>query len=173
MPKTKEYKAELLGKISTKIQEAKSAVLVDYKGLTVKDISGLRNKLRESNIDFNVTKNTLFKIALKKEGIEFDEALFDQPLAVAFAFGDEIAPAKAITLFAKDHETMSIIGGILEKKMIDAEMISRLAKLPSREELLAKAVGSIAAPISGFVNVLAGNIRGLFNVLNGIKEKKA
>jgi len=173
MPKTKEYKSELVDKLTSKIKEAKSAVLVDYKGLKVKDISNLRNRLRESQVDFNVTKNTLFKIVLKKEGIEFDQALFDKPLAVAFSFGDEVSPAKEITLFAKDHETMAIVGGILEKKMIDAEMISRLAKLPSREELLAKAVGSISAPISGFVNVLAGNIRSFVNVLNGIREKKA
>jgi large subunit ribosomal protein L10 len=147
--------------------------LVDYKGLKVNEISDLRSKLREKSVDFNVTKNTLFKIALTKKGIAFDEKMFDQPMAVAFAFSDEVVSAKEITLFAKEHEALEIIGGLLNKQVIDKDMVMTLSKLPSKEELIAKAVGSIAAPLSGFVNVLAGNIRGLVNVLNGIKEAKS
>lgn len=173
MAKSRVKKEELIDRLDQQLKDAKSAVLVDYKGLKVSETEELRKALRAKGADFNVTKNTLVKIALKKHGIEFDEAIFKKPVAIAFAMEDEIAPAKEIDLFAKKHEAIEILGGILENKMIDGAMVKRLALLPSREELLAKAVGSIAAPLSGMVNVLAGNIRGLVNVLNSYKEKKA
>lgn len=173
MAKTKDQKSQLLEKLDDKISRMKSAVIVDYKGLKVKETEELRNLLREKGVDFNVSKNSLTKIALKKNGIEFDESVFKKPVAVAFAMQDEVAPAKEITLFAKKNEAIEILGGILEKKYIDENMVKQLASLPSREELYGKVVGTIAAPLSGMVNVLAGNIRGLVNVLNGYKEKKA
>ncbi len=173
MAKTKQKKEELISKLDGQLQIAKSAVIVDYKGLKVNETEELRNILRAKGVQFNVAKNTLVKIALKKHGIEFDENIFKKPVAIAFAMEDEVAPAKEIDLFAKKHEAIEILAGILEKKMIDASAVKRLALLPSREELLAKMVGSISAPLSGMVNVLAGNIRGLVNVLNSYKEKKA
>lgn len=171
MPKTKEQKEQLLAGLNDKLQSAKSAVLVDYKGLKVNETEELRQILREKQIEFNVVKNTLVKIALKKQGIEFDASIFDKPVAIAFTLTDEVAPAKEINLFAKKHEALEILAGILEHKMIDASAVRQLASLPSREELLAKMVGSIASPLSGMVNVLAGNIRGLVNVINAYKSK--
>lgn len=172
MPKTRSTKEQILSSFEEKLAASKSAVIVDYKGLKVKETEELRNVLRSKKVSFNVTKNTLVKIALKKSGIEFDEKLFKKPVAIAFAMEDEVAPAREIDLFAKKHEALEILGGMLENKMIDAVAVSRLASLPSREELLAKMVGSIASPLSGMVNVLAGNLRGLVNVLNAIGEKK-
>jgi large subunit ribosomal protein L10 len=84
---------------------------------------------------------------------------------------DEVAPAKEITLFAKKNAAIEILGGILERKFIDDAMVRKLALLPSREQLHAQVVGTIAAPLSGLVNVFAGNMRGLVNVLNNHKEK--
>lgn len=173
MPKTRVQKEVLISQLEEKLQSAKSAVLVDYKGLKVKETEELRGLLRAKAVDFHIVKNTLVKIAFKKHGIEFDEAIFTKPVAIAFAMKDEIAPAKEIDLFAKKHEALEILCGILENKMITAEIVKQLASLPSREELLAKMVGSIASPLSGMVNVLAGNLRGLVNVLNSYKEKKA
>jgi large subunit ribosomal protein L10 len=128
--------------------------------------------LREKGVQFNVTKNTLLKIALKKHGIEVSESILKKPLAVAFAMEDEVAPAREIALFAKKSEAIEILGGILEKKYIDEAMIRKLAALPSREELYGRVVGTIAAPLSGMINVLAGNIRGLINVLNAYGQSK-
>jgi large subunit ribosomal protein L10 len=173
MAKTKEKKEELINKFDEQLSVAKAAVLVDYKGLKVSETEELRKALRAKGVQFNVTKNSLVKIALKKHGIEFDAEVFKKPVAIAFAVEDEVAPAKEIDLFAKKHEAVEILGGILEKKMIDSAAVKQLASLPSREELLAKAVGSIASPLSGFVNVLVGNIRGLVNVLNALKDSKA
>jgi large subunit ribosomal protein L10 len=172
MAKTKEQKTKLLEGLDDKIQRMKSAVIIDYKGLKVKDTETLRNNLREKGVEFNVSKNTITKIALKKNGIEFDESVFKKPVAIAFAMEDEVTPAREITLFAKTNEALEILGGILEKKYIDEAMVRRLAALPSREQLLGQVVGTIAAPLSGMVNVLAGNIRNLVNVLNNYKNQQ-
>lgn len=173
MTKTREQKENLVTGLNKKLDQAKSAVLIDYKGLKVKETEELRNILRGKNVDFHITKNSLVKIALKKHGIEFDANIFKKPVAIAFAMEDEIVPAKEINLFAKKHEALEILGGILEKKMIDAIAVKQLASLLSREELLAKMVGSIASPLSGMVNVLAGNLRGLINILSAYKGAKS
>lgn len=173
MPKTRDQKTKMLENLDEKIQKMKSAVIVDYKGLKVKETESLRNLLREKGVEFNVSKNTLTKIALKKNGIEFDESAFKKPVAIAFAMEDEVAPAKEITLFAKKNEAIEIIGGILESKYIDDQMVKQLAALPTRDELRAKMVGTIAAPLSGTVNVLAGNLRGMVNALKALADKKA
>jgi len=172
MAKTKEQKKILLDGLDDKISRMKSAVIVDYKGLKVKETESLRNILREKGVDFNVSKNSLTKIALKKNGIEFDESVFAKPVAIAFAMEDEVAPAKEITLFAKKNEAIEILGGILERKYIDDSMVKQLAALPSREQLYGQIVGTITAPLSGMVNVISGNLRGLVNVLNGVKDKR-
>jgi len=173
MAKTRVQKESSVAALNEKLDQAKSAVLIDYKGLKVKETEELRGILRQKNVDFHITKNTLVKIALKKHGIEFDSDIFKKPIAIAFAMEDEVTPAKEINLFAKKHEVLEILGGILEKKMIDAAAVKQLASLPSREELLAKMVGSIASPLSGILNVLAGNLRGLVNILNAYKEVKS
>ncbi len=172
MAKTRVQKGTMIDKLDETIAKAKSAVIVDYKGLKVKETEELRKILRDKDVVFNVTKNTLVKIALTKHGIEFDASLFKKPVAIAFAMGDEVAPAREINLFAKKHEAIEILGGILENKMIDASMVTKLAGLPTKDQLRAQLVGTIAAPLTGMVNVLAGNLRGLVQVLNAYKEKQ-
>jgi len=171
MAKTRTKKEEIVSKLDAQLAEAKTAVLVSYKGMKVNETEELRNILREKGVSFNVAKNTLVKIALTKQGIEFDKTIFEKPVAIAFANSDEVVAAKEIALYAKKNEALEILGGILENKMIDAAMVSQLASLPSREQLLAKMVGSISAPLSGMVNVMAGNLRGLVNVLKAAAEK--
>lgn len=172
MPKTKAKKEEIIAKLETQLASAKAAVLVNYKGMKVTETEELRKILRAKGVTFNITKNTLAKIVLTKNGIEFDKSFFEQPIAIAFADSDEVTAAKEIALFAKKNEAIEILGGIFENKMIDATMVKRLAALPSREELLAKMVGSIASPLSGMVNVMAGNLRGLVNVLKAAADKQ-
>lgn len=171
MAKTKVQKEKMISDLDQKISDMKSAVLIDYRGMKVKEIEELRGLLRAQKVSFNVSKNTLTKIALKKNGIEFDEGIFKKPVAIAFAMNDEVAPAKEISLFAKKNEAIEILGGILERKFIDETMVKQLATLPTKEQLIGKLVGTIAAPLSGMVSVFAGNIRGLVNVLNAHKEK--
>ena len=113
-------------------------------------------------------------LAIKNIGIKDIEAIkFDGKAAIIFGYGDEVSPAKIISQFQKNAEDkIEFIGGILENAFIKAETISELAKLPSKTELYAKIVGSINAPVSGFVNALAGNLRNLVYILKAVEENK-
>lgn len=173
MAKTRLQKEKLIEGLDSKVSRMKAAVIIDYKGLKVKETEALRNLLREKGTEFNVSKNTLTKIALRKYGIEFDESVFKKPVAIAFAMEDETAPAREITLYAKKNEAIEILGGILENKFIDKESVARLASLPTKQEMYARLAGTVAAPISGLANVFAGNLRGMVNALNAIKESKS
>lgn len=172
MAKTRKEKEEIIKNLENKVANMKSAVLVDYKGLKVKEIEELRSNLKAQNISFNVSKNSLTRIVFAKNNIKFEDGIFEKPLALAFATDDEVAPAREIVLFAKTNEAVDIVGGILERQFIDSDMVKKLAALPTKEQLYGQIVGTIAAPISGMMNVLGGNIRGMVNALNALKEKK-
>ena len=171
MPKSREAKEKLVAELSEKLGKAKSAVLVDYKGLKVKESEELRRDLRDKSVDFKIVKNSLFKIVLEEKKINISDDILDRPLGIALGFQDEVVPAKALSDFAKSHETLEIMGGILEDEFIDESKVKQLASLPSREELYAKLLGTIAAPLSGFVNVAVGNIRGFVNAVRAKAEK--
>lgn len=173
MPKTRETKEKLISELSDGLDRAKSAVFVDYKGLKVKETEELRRDLRAKSVDFKIVKNSLFRIVLKEKNIEVQDGILDRPLGVAMGFQDEVVPAKALSDFAKSHETLEIMGGLLDKEYINEGKISQLAALPSREELYAKLVGTIAAPLSGFVNVAAGNLKGIINVMRAKADKSS
>ena len=123
------------------------------------------------NIDANiqVAKKTLAEIALKDKKLDFDKNKFKEEIGFVFAFGDEIGTAKAVYKFSKEAEGLKILGGYLENEFKEAEYVIDLAQLPTRDELLAKLVGTISNPISGLVNVLQGNIKGLLQVLSQAK----
>ena len=172
MAKTKEQKNKMLESLEESLETVKGAILIDYRGLKVKETEELRNSLREKNISMHIVKNSLVKIALKKKGIEIDEGVFKKPVAIAFSTEDEVTPAREIVLFAKKHEALEILAGIMDKKMIDSSVVAMLAKLPSKDQLRAQVVGTIAAPLSGFMNVMSGNLRGLVNVIKAYGESK-
>jgi len=170
---TRKKKEELIEAIADKLGKSKAAVFTDYKGLTVEEINEVRSNLREKGIEFKVIKNTLFGLAVKKANLDIDaKELANHPVAVAFGYDDEVAPAKVVFNFAKDHESLEIIGGILEGRSIDAGSVKNLAQMPSREELIAKMIGSMNAPVSNFVGVMHANLRNIVGVLNAIKEQK-
>ena len=150
---------------------AKAIALTDYRGLTVTQMTQLRDKVRAVGGELQVTKNTLLKLALNNEELNQTEALTG-PTLTLFAYEDEVSPLKAIVDFAKDNELPKLKVGFLGKDFLNAEKLLHLALLPSREELQAKLVGQLAAPIHGFVNVLSGNLRNLVLVLKTIGERK-
>ena len=173
MPKTKEQKKKIIEDLTDKLKKFKSLVFVDFKGLTVKDASDIKKLCKKQNVDYVVVKKTLIKLALAKAGIkDIDVKQLAGNIALVIGFEDEVAPAKIVGKFARDHESLKMLGGIMESKFIDLNQVVALSKIPSKVELLAKLVGSINAPVSGFVNVLVGNLRGLVQVLNSIKEQK-
>lgn len=175
MAKTKAQKKEILDNLKEKLKNAKSVVFAEYDALGVKENEELRNKLREENSEYVVAKKTLIDLAIKDNKIEgVNVRDFEGKVATIFGYEDEVAPAKVADEFRKDREDkIKFIAGILENKLLSGKEIEALAKLPSKQELYAKIVGSINAPVSRFVNVMAGNLRGLMNVLKAIEEKKS
>lgn len=169
----KEQKKEIVKDLVEKIKSSKSVIFSDFKGLSVKDMTDLRKELYENQSDFVVIKKTLINIALKEAGIDMDVRKIEGQIALSISQKDEVAAAKILDKVAKANENLKIVAGILGENILSDEEVEALAKLPSKEELQAKMVGSINAPVSGFVNVLAGNIRGIVQVLKAVSEKKA
>ena len=175
MPKNKDQKKEILSNLKEKIKNSKSMVFAGFNALGVKDNESLRDQLRNEKSEYYVAKKTLLNRALKDNSLDINVRDFDGKVAAIFSYEDEVAPAKIIGNFRKDKEKENkifFLGGILEGKLLSKEQVEALAKLPSKHELYAKMVGSLNAPISGFVNALAGNLRNLVNVLKAIEEKK-
>lgn len=173
MAKTRAQKEQDLQKLVENLDSAKLAVLADYRGLDVPAISELRNSLRENGIKLTVAKNTLVKKAAKKSAKEITQLdVFSGPMAIAFGT-DEVEAAKLMADFAKVNDALEIVGGIDEAgEVLTREAVMALAQLPSREQLLAQVVGTVAAPLSGMVRVLNGNLSGLVYALNAIKEQR-
>jgi len=147
-------------------------ILADYKGLSVESLTDLRGKLRERDSSFKVVKNRLAKIAVKDLPIEELSEHFIGTTAVAVSESDPAGPAKILTDFAKDHEQLKIKAGFLRGKSIDMNSIKELANLPSRDELIAKMLGSLQAPATNLVSVLSQVPRQLVTVLSAIKDQK-
>lgn len=166
-------KEAAVAELIEKLTDAKSIVVTDYMGLDVAEITELRKQLREAGVDYKVVKNTLARIAAKKAEIEDINEYFVGPTAVAFGMEDAVSPAKVLVDFSRDNEKLEIKGGALNGEIINLDKVKSLADIPPREVLLAKALAGMQAPISGLVNVLQGNLRGLVQVLNQIKEEKA
>ncbi len=170
---TRNQKHELVKELTEKIKAAKSVVFVDFKGLKVKDATILKRSLRAAGVEYVVVRKTLIDIALKNAGIEgANIAKVEGQVAVSLSNLDEVAAAKIIDTFAKTNENVKMLGGVLGTQLMNAAEVKALAKVPSKEQLLGQLVGTLNAPISGFVNVLAGNLRGLVQVLNAISEVK-
>ncbi|MDI3536697.1 MAG: large subunit ribosomal protein [Eubacteriaceae bacterium] len=167
-----EEKQVIVQEIAEKFRNAQTAVLVDYRGLNVEEVTELRKKAREAGIDYKVYKNSMMRFAAKETGLEGLLDVMVGPTAVAFCETDPVAPAKLLSEFAKDHKALEIKAGMVDGKVLDVKGVEDLAELPPREVLVAKVLGGLNAPISGFVNVLNGNIRGLVVALNAIAEQK-
>ena len=172
MSDKKNAKQQVVNEIKEKFQRAEAVVLVDYRGLNVAEVTELRKRFREAGADYKVYKNTLMTRALTELGMEELIPYLTGPNAVALGYDDPVVPAKIISEFAKDHEKLEIKAGMISRKVIGAEGIKSLASLPSKEVLVAQVLGGLNALITGFVNVLQGNIRNLVYALNAIAEKK-
>lgn len=168
---TKDQKKKIVKDLSEKIKDSKVLIFSDFSGTTVVKMKALRDELRTSGSSYKVTKKKLIQKALKEAGIEVDVYGLEGQIGIAVGQNDEVAAAKVLSKFAKANKNFKILRGVLEKKEISDKEVLYLAALPSREELLAKLVGSINTPVSGFVNVLAGNLRNFVGVLKAISEK--
>lgn len=170
-------KQAVVAQLKEQLESAKSVVLTSYKGLTVAQDTELRRELREAGVSYHVVKNTMLRIAAKEAGIEGIEEHLEGTTAFAFSTEDAVAPAKVICGFIKknkleDAEVLTVKVGMVEGKVIGVDEVKALAALPSREELIAKLLGSMNAPISNTVNVLQGVIRNAVYVLDAIRSQK-
>ena len=176
MPSEKilKQKEQQVNELTELLNASVSGVLVDYKGINVADDTQLRRDLRAAGVRYMVVKNSLLSRAAEKAGFEDLKNVLAGTTALAVSSDDAIAPAKILNKFAEASKgAFSIKAGFVEGNLIDAAGVTSLAKLPSREELIAKMLGGLNAPISGFVNVLNGNIRGLVIALDQIAQKSA
>ena len=149
-----ELKQPIVEAIAEEIKDAQSVVLVDYRGLTVAQDTELRKQLREAGVVYKVYKNTMMKRAF--EGTEFEglENCLEGPSAIAVSKDDATAPARILCKFAKDAPALELKGGVVEGTVYDVAGLAELSKIPSREELLSKLLGSIQSPITNFARVI-------------------
>lgn len=170
---TKAFKQEKIDEMKEKFAKAKSVVITDYKGCSVEEITKLRRELQKQEGDYMVTKNTLAKIAVKGTPYEVLNETFKGTIAAAFGFKDEVSPAKVLTKFIKDAKKGEILYAALDGKLLSKKEAESLAKLPSKEELYAKILGSINSPASGIVYSINAVMSGLVRVIDQAAKKKA
>jgi large subunit ribosomal protein L10 len=173
MAKTKEQKQEILDDLKEKIAKQKSVVFTDFTKVNVKDLTELRKKMKESDCEFKVAKKTLIQKAFEDSNPKVGESVREMSgeIALGFGYSDEVSPFKISGDFSKKNENFKILGGLIGDDVFKDDKAKVLSELPTKQELLARMVGSIGAPISGFVNVLGGNIRNLIYTLNAIKGR--
>ena len=165
-------KVAAVGELTEKLQRAKLAVLTDYRGLTVRDLATLRRQLRGDEVEYEVAKNTLLRLAARNNDVEGMDELLSGPTAIAFCYGEIVAPARTLTDFARTSRILNVRGGLLEGRWIGPGEISRLATLPPVEQLRAEVVGAVGGPLAGFVGVLNGLLQTLVGTLEARSEQQ-
>lgn len=175
MPSEKilEQKKALVANLADKLKNSCAGVIVNYKGINVSDDTKLRKDLRESGVEYFVVKNTLLQRAAKEANLEGLEPVLEGTTAIAISKEDHVAAARVICKFAEGNDFFKAKAGFIEDKIINEREVNNLAKLPTKEVLVAKALGGLNAPISGFVTVLNGTLKGLVVALNAIAEKQS
>ena len=149
-----ELKKPVIDEISEVVKDAQGVVLVDYRGLTVEQDTILRKQLREAGITYKVYKNTMMNFAFKGTDLEALSPHLEGPSAIAVSKEDATAPARLIVKFAKDAPALELKAGVVEGVLYDAKGITEIAKIPGREELLSRLLGSLQSPVANFARVL-------------------
>ena len=158
--------------LTDKLSRAKSIYFTDYLGLNVSDVTSLRKKFFDSNVEYLVVKNTLLKIASDQNEISLGDELFFGSTAIAISYDEPVLAAKVLKDFLKDHDLPSIKGVLFEGSYLPASEFEKIANLPSKEESLTKFVVMLKSPVQNIVNLLNSPMVKLVNVLNGLKETK-
>jgi len=169
-----EAKVELVSELRALVGLTTAAILTDYRGLSVAELTELRKKLRDADAEYRVVKNTLFKLAAGDSMpiAEMGEFLTG-PTAIGFAKSDPVAVAKILLDYARDHKALSVKAGVMDGRVLSAAQVDALSKTPPREVLLSQMLGSLQAPISGFVGTLSGIISNFVFTLQAIADKQS
>jgi len=169
----RDEKEQLVQVLHSELEKAQAVFITDYMGLTVERLTKLRRDVKGAGGSYQVVKNTLLRRASEETSAKGIEQFFVGPTAVAIAKTDAVAVAKALVNFARDNEKFEILAGMLGARAITAADIQELAKMPPREVLLARMLGSLNAPVSNFVGVLSAIVSQLVYVLKAIENKKS
>ncbi len=168
----KSQKAKIVEDIAEKFRRQKIAIFTDFQGVSVTKSSLLRRLLRKENAEYKVARKTLFDRALGEGQTGLSTKKMKGEIGVTFGYGDQVAPAKVLVKFSKEAETFKILGALLEGRALSDKEVLALARLPSREILLAQVVGAMSAPLRGLAGALQGNIRNLAYALAQVRDKK-
>ncbi len=170
---TKAFKNDKVALIKEKIDKAQVAIVSEYQGLSVEEITKLRREIQKDGGDYMVTKNTLAKIAIKGTPYEVLAETLKGPIAIAFGFQDQVAPAKALSKFIKDTKKGEIIAAAMDGKLLSAAEAKALANLPSKEELYAKMLGCLNSPASGIANSVNAVMSSLVRAVAAVRDQKS
>lgn len=173
MPKTRSEKTELLEKYKEILKNKSGYLLVNSDKIDTATVTKLKVQLKDMDANYAVVKNSIFKVALQDTEQPLETQELDGPTAIIYFESDPTGPAKLVKATQKESELLNAKGGVFEGVFLSEERVMQLAEIPSKEVLLAKLLGSMTAPLSGFMNAVTGNVRGLTMVLKGISEKKA
>lgn len=167
-----EIKKQFVKQLNERLAKSQVVILTDYKGLDVASVTVLREKLREAQVEYEVVKNTMLRLASEGTDVEAIKDNFKGPSAIALSYDDPVAPAKVLTEFAKDNDKLEIKAGVMGDKVLDLAAIKALSDLPSREELLATVLSAMNAVPTSLVTALSDVPRRMVNVLQAIKDQK-
>ena len=166
-------KVAVVDEVRKHFEDSDAAILTEYRGLKVKDLAGLRRTLRTNGGEYKIFKNTLVRLAAKQSGLEQLESLLEGPTGITFVSGDAAAVAKSLREYSRTNPLLVIKGGVLGDKVIGARETAALADLPSREVLLARLAGAMAAPMQQLAGLMQALPRNLAYGLAALRDKKA
>lgn len=170
MPKPE--KVEAVARISEKLTQARGIYFTHYLGLNVGEITELRRRFFSEGVEYEVVKNTLARRSAEKAGFNGLEDVFKGPTAIAFSYDDPASPAKILMDFKESHDRPELKALIFEGEVVDKDLFTRIARMPSRERMLTKILGQLSAPMTRLAMDLKGAMAKLVNTLNQIKESK-
>ncbi len=172
MATTRQQKEVTLQELKDKFGRAKSVAFGQYAGMTMEQLSKMRKQMRENNVEFKVAKRTLFKLAAKEQGLELTDDMMMGTVGAAFSYEDGIAGPRIIKKMGKEVEVLKLMGGIMEGQVLSTAQMKEIADLPSKEELLAKFVGLMRAPLQNFYGLMQSPLASFARGVQAYAEKK-
>jgi large subunit ribosomal protein L10 len=166
-------KAQTIAELEQRLRDSRGAVVVNYRGLNMKDITALRRSLAGEQVEFVVTKNTLLRIAAERAQVAVSPELIEGPTAIAFSSTDEVTPARLMRDFVRRNRVVSIKGGLVGGRSMTADQIDRLADLPSRDVMLAQLLGAFQAPLAKTLGVLQAPAREVAGLAQALVDKQS
>ena len=171
--RVKPEKVESVTELHEKFARAVSAVLADFRGLTVQELTDLRQQLREASLELAVVKNTLARLAVQDTPFEGLSPYLKGPTSITFSYRNVVAPAKVLNAYVKKQPKLAVRAGLFEGELVPAEKIAEIADLPSRDVILAQALAAMQGPLAGLVGILQGILSTFIGTLQAIHDKKA